>query len=168
MKTLTKFLITIVIFTTVLAIGFRIWFAIGMISTNSPKPIKLEWVNQYKTVIKKDFSCINDVKIYYKQGRVRFDFNTGSEIVLEDCKEIVKATKNFIEKETTSDSLIGNDFDQLSIRLEFYVSKESYVFESPYWIPSQDQNNNPNLDVKNNYKTWYFNINNVLQEKLEF
>ena len=62
--------------------------------------------------------------------------------------------------------VMGNVFDQLSIRLKFDINKDSYVFESPYWIASQDTNANPSM--KNNYKTWYFNINDVLQAKLEF
>lgn len=96
------------------------------------------------------------------------DFSTKGETSLGDCKQITKATKEFIEKETASKQLMDNGFSQLSIRLEFNINKDSYVFESPYWIPSQDPNDNPNFHVKSNYKAWYFNLNNELQEKLEF
>ena len=138
-----------------------------MISTNSPKAIKLNWVKQYKTIIKKEFLYIDDVNIYYQQGRVHFDFTTSDEIYLEDCKQITKVTKDFIEKVTVSNSLMETGYDHLNISLKFDINKDSYVFESPYWISPQDSNANPNLAVKNNYKTWYFNINDILQTKFE-
>lgn len=158
----------VVIFIFLIPVIFYLLFAVGMISTNSPKAIKLNWVKQYKTIIEKDFSYINDVNIYYQQGRIRFDFTTSREIALEDCKQITKVTKDFIEKEIISKPLMGNGYDQLSIRLKFDINKDNYVFESPYWVDTEDPNDNPNLFVKNNYRTWYFNINDVLQTKLEF
>jgi predicted GH43/DUF377 family glycosyl hydrolase len=157
----------ILFFIVLIPVIFYSCFTIGMISTNSPKTIKLDWVKQYKTIIRKDFSYINDVKIYYQQGRVRFDFTTSKEITLEDCKQITKMTKNFIQKETVSKPL-DNGSNQLGIRLKFDIDKASYDFESPYWISSQEPNVNPNIPIKNDYKTWDFNINGIFQEKLEF
>jgi hypothetical protein len=158
----------ILILVVLIPLIFYSCFTIGMISTNSPKGIKLDWVLQYKTIIKNDFPNINDVKIYYQQSRVRLDFITSNDLSLEDCKQITKITKDFVEKETASKPLMNKDFDQLGIRLEFDINKSSYTFESPYWVSSQEVNVNPNQHVKNNYKTWYFNINDVLQEKMEF
>jgi hypothetical protein len=77
-------------------------------------------------------------------------------------------TKDFIEKETVSKTLMDNGSDQLGIRLKFDIDKASYEFESSYWISSREPNVNPNLPVKNDYKTWYLNINGIFQEKLEF
>lgn len=165
----TSYLIPgILIFIFLIPVIFYSCFAVGMISANSPKAIKMDWVKQYKTIIKKDFSYIDDVNIYYQQGRVRFDFTTSHEISLDHCKQITKMTKYFVEKETASKPLMYNSDDQSNIRLKFDINKDTYVFESPYWVSSQDPNVNPNLPVKNNYKTWYFNINGILQEKLEF
>lgn len=145
----------------IIPVIFYSCFAIGMSSTNSPKTIKQNWVMKYKTIIKKDFSYINDVNIYYQQGRIYFDFATSNELSLEDCKEITKITKDFIEKETASNPLTEDGFQQLNIRLHFDINKNSYVFESSYWTNAQE-------NIKNNYKTWYLKINDVLQEKLEF
>lgn len=164
----TNLFFGVVIFIFLIPVIFYLCFAVGMISTNRPKAIKLNWVKQYKTIIKKDFSYINDVNIYYQQGRVRFDFTTSHEIALQDCKQITKVTKDFIEKETLSKPLMDNGYDQLSIRLKFDINNDNYVFESPYWVDSEDTNDNPNIFVKNTYRTWHFNINDVLQTKLEF
>jgi hypothetical protein len=165
----TSYLIPgILIFIFLIPTIFYSCFTAGMISTNSSKVIKLDWVKQYKAIIKEEFSCINDVNIYYKQGRVNFDFNTSSKISLKECKQITRTTKEFIEKQATLSPLMDKGFDQLYIRLKFDIDKDSYVFDSAYWISSRAPNVNANLPENNNNETWNFNINGVLQERLEF
>lgn len=158
-STLPVYGVLILIF--IIPLIFYLYFAIGVSSTNSPKTIKQNWVMKYKTIIKKDFSYINDVTIYYQQGRVYFDFATNNELSLEDCKQITKMTKDFIEKEIASNPLTEDGFEQLNISLHFDINKNSYVFESSYWTNAQE-------NTKNSYKTWHLKINDVLQEKLEF
>lgn len=152
----------ILIVVVLIPLIFYSWFTLGMISTNSPKPIKLAWVFQYKSLIKKDFININDVNIYYKQGSLYFDFITNKELSLEECKHITRIAKEFIEKETSSKPLSEDGFKQLNIKLNFDVNNSDYVFECPYFTMSEEPN------IKNNYKTWYFRINDEIQEKIEF
>jgi hypothetical protein len=117
---------------------------------------------QYKSLIKKDFLNIYDVNIYYKQGRLCFDFITSKELSLEECKHITKITKDFIEKETASRPLMDDGFEQLCIRLNFDINDISYAFDCPYFTISQEQTRNEN------YKIWYLRIDDEIQEKLEF
>lgn len=58
--------IAIVLLIPFTIVFFYIWFAIGMISASSAHPIKLPWVNQYKTSINSKFPVIKDINIYYK------------------------------------------------------------------------------------------------------
>ena len=152
----------ILILVVLIPLMFYSWFTLGMISTNSPKPIKLAWVLQYKSLIKKDFLNINDVNIYYKQGSLYFDFITSKELSFEECKHITKITKDFIEKETVSKPLTEDGFKLLNIKLNFDINNISYAFECPYFTISDKQTRNEN------YKIWYLRIDDVIQEKLEF
>lgn len=152
----------ILILVVLIPLMFYSWFTLDMISTNSPKPIKLAWVLQYKSLVKKEFLNINDVNIYYKQGSLCFDFSTINEFSLEECKHITKITKDFIEKETASRPLTEDGFKQLNIKLNFDINNSGYVFECPYFTISDKQTRNEN------YQTWYLRINDEIQEKIEF
>lgn len=164
----TSYLIPgILIFIFLIPVIFILCFAVGMISSNSPKAIKLDWVKQYKTMSKNTFLNIKDVDIYYQQGRVRFDFTANSEIPLDECKQVIKVTKDFIDKETVSMPLIDFD-DQLNIMVKFDLKTNIYVFESPYWIQTEDTTGNTNNFVENDYKVWYLQINNEPQTKIQF
>lgn len=144
-------------------------FAVGMISSNSPKTIKQDWVKQYKSIVKNTFINIKDVDIYYRQGRVRFDFTSNSDMPLDECKQVIKETKDFIDKETVSRPLIDKSFgDQLNIMVKFDTKTNIYVFESPYWIKTEDTANNQDNFVENHYKVWYLQINNEPQTKILF
>ncbi|MFL0268957.1 hypothetical protein [Candidatus Clostridium radicumherbarum] len=96
------------------------------------------------------------------------DYAACKQMSLDECKQITKMTKDFIVKETESHPIMDSGYDQLNIRLKFDINRDSYVFESPYWVSTEIPNDNPNTSVENNYTKWYFNINDILQTTFEF
>jgi hypothetical protein len=74
---------------------------------------------------------------------------------LDECKEVVKAVRDFIEKDTTAQPLRDMiDKNHLSIRIEFDLNPNIYNFEHSYW-----SHDNPNVWEINSYKHWYMEIN---------
>ena len=163
MKKPSFFIPGVLIFIVSIPVVFLFLFAIGTISTNSAKSIHLDWVKNYESTIKNQFSQIEESKIYYQQGSVHFDFTINSKMSLDECKQVIKITKSFFEKEIASGmSLAGGYADQVSISIKFESNKNIYVFRSPYWIPYTN-----NL-VKNDYKEWYLKINDEAEIKIQF
>jgi hypothetical protein len=134
---------------------FYLSIAIGMVSTASSKPIKLDCVDQYKKTIKEKFSDINNVKIYYRQGRLHFDIDGNPEMSLDECKKVVQEIRDFVEKDTTAQPLRDMiDESQLSISIKFDLNTNIYSFEHSYY-----DYDNPNVRGTNSYKNWHMEIN---------
>jgi len=154
----------VVIFIVLILIIFRLWFAIEMISNSSAKAINTDWVKQYKTNMKADFININNINVYYQFGRVHFDFTVDSKMSVDEYNAIVKKTKNLVIEETIS-KIHG---DQTNLNVKFDSGKDIYLYESPYWVPTEDLNDNPNIATENYYKVWYLQINNKPEIKMQF
>lgn len=154
----------VLIFIVSIPIIFHLLFAIGMISSSSAKTINTDWVKQYKTTIKADFINISDIKIYYQFGRVYFDFTVNPKMSKDEYNEIVKKTKDLVVKETISKLYK----DQTNLIVKFDSKKDIYIYESPYWFPTEDVTDNPNETVENNYKVWYLQINDKAEIKMQF
>ena len=135
-----------------------------MTSSSSEKAINTDWVKRYKTTIKADFININDIKVYYRFGRVHFDFTVNPEMLEDEYDQVVKKTKDSVVKETIS-KLYG---DQMSLSIKFDSKKDIYVYESSYWVPTEDITDNPNLMIENNFKVWYLKINDKPEIKMQF
>ncbi|MBK1811507.1 hypothetical protein JHL18_12835 [Clostridium sp. YIM B02505] len=148
---------------------FYIWFAIGMISASGAHSIKLPWVNQYKTSISSNFPMLKDINIYDKQGRVRFDFNPSSNMTLDQCKDVVKVTKDFISNTNGGKSLLDERYtEQDNICLTFNLKKTTYIFKCSHLVQTKDPTDNPNATEENNYKIWYLQVNDAPEIELEF
>lgn len=143
---------------------FHLWFAIEMISNSSAKAISTNWVKQYKTNMKTDFINISNIKVYYQFGRVHFDFAVDSKMSVDEYNAIVKKTKNLVIEETIS-KIYG---DQTNLSIKFDSGKDIYLYESPYWVPTEDLNDNPNIVTENDYRVWYLQINNKPEIKMQF
>jgi hypothetical protein len=167
-RNVKKGLITLVVIVILIPIIFKLWFAIGMISACSAKPINTNSVRTYKADIKKEFSDINYISIYHRFGRINFDFTAYRSISLDQCKKIAMKTKEFIEKEGVVNLLPKGYGEQEVIKVEFNTKGNIYTFESPYWKPTEDTTDNPNNTVKNNYKVWYMRVNNESEEEIVF
>jgi hypothetical protein len=142
---------------------FYLWISIGMISTNRPKAIKLDCIEQYKKTIKDDFLNIKDVNIYYRQGGLRIDFTVNPQMSLDGCKQVVKLTRDFIEKDTEADSIRAMiDERQLGVHIKFDLNNNVYVFHHSYW--TQDTSN---VQGKNSYRIWYLDINKEESVRIE-
>lgn len=154
----------VLIFIISIPIIFYLWFSIGMYTNNSAKTINTDWVKKYKTTMKNDFIGVSDIKVYYQFGRVHFDFNVDTKMSLDEYNQVVKKTKDLVVKETLS-KLYG---DQLTLSVKFDSKKDIYVYESPYWVPTEDVTDNPNKMIENNYKVWYLQINDKPRIRMQF
>jgi hypothetical protein len=94
---------------------FHLWFAIGMISNGRAKAINTDWVKQYKTTMKTDFTNVSDIGIYYRFGKVHFDFTVNPKMSEDEYNQIVKKTKDLVVKETIT-KLYG---DQMNLTVKF-------------------------------------------------
>jgi hypothetical protein len=161
----TYFIIcVVVIFIVLIPIVFHLWFAIGMIYNNRQKTIDTDWVKQYKTTIKTDSANISDIKVYYQHGRVHFDFSVNPKMSVDEYNSLVKKTKDLVIEETISKVYD----DQTNLSIKFDSGNDTYVYESPYWIPTEDVTDNPNETIENNYKIWYLQINKNTEIKMQF
>lgn len=154
----------ILIFIVSIPIIFYLWFAIGMISNSSAKTIKTDWVKQYKATMKTDFINISEINVYYQFGRVHFDFTVNPKMSVDEYNEVVKRTKDLVVEETISKLYE----DQTNLSVKFDSNKDIYVYESPYWVPTEDATDNPNITIENNYKVWYLQINDKPEIKMQF
>ena len=154
----------ILIFIISIPIILYLLFTIGTVYSSSAKAIDTDWVKQYKTNMKTDFISIRDIKIYDQFGRVHFDFTVDPKMSVDEYNQVVKKTKDLVLKETIS-KLYG---DQLTLRVKFDSKKDIYVYESPYWVPTEDVTDNPNKMIENNYKVWYLQINDKPGIKIQF
>lgn len=158
---------SVVLFILALPVVAYVIFAQGMVNTNSAKSVHEQWTRQYVAIVKQANFDIENVVIYYKQGRICFDFVTKSNLSTDNFKNIVNITKAFIQSQVALPPLMSSGYsDQTSIRLLFLVNKDSYVFESPYWVPTENTKDNSNMAIHNNYKIWYFMINDILKDTL--
>jgi hypothetical protein len=167
-RNVKKDLIILIVIVILVPNIFKLWFGITMSSANREKPQNTSSVRTYKTDIKKEFSDINYISIYHGFGRLNFDFTAYRSISLDQCKEIVMKTKEFIEKEGVVSLLPKGYSEQEVIKVEFNTKGNIYTFESPYWIPTEDTTDNSNNIVKNNYKVWYMKINNQSEREIVF
>lgn len=154
----------VLIFIVSIPIVFHLWFSIGMIYNNRQKTIDTDWVKQYKTTIKTDSTNIRDIKVYYQHGRVHFDFSVSPKMSVDEYNSLVKKTKDLVIKETISKVYD----DQTNLSIKFDSGKEIYVYESPYWVPTEDVTDNQNESIENNYKIWYLQINENTEIKMQF
>ena len=154
----------VIVFILSIPIIFYLWFGIGMISNNSPKSINTDWVKQYKTTMKADYININTTKVYYQFGRVHFDFIVNPQMSVDEYTQIVKKTKDLVLKET----ILKLYDDQTNLTFKFDSKKDIYVYNCPYWAPTEDDTDNPNILTENNYKVWYLQINDEPEIKTQF
>ena len=153
----------VIIFIVSIPIVFHLWFSIGMIYSNRQKTIDTDWVKQYKTTIKTNYTNIKDIKVYYQHGRVHFDFAVSPDMSVNEYNSLVKKTKDLVIKETISKVYD----DQTNLSIKFDSGKEIYVYQSPYWVPTEDVTDNPNESIENNYKIWYLQINENSEIKMQ-
>lgn len=164
MNKIVKVIIGIIVFITLILIGFCAWFAMGMINADSAKTIKTSSSDEYKINVKKEFSKIENIDIYYQQGKVYFNFEINSEMPLEECKEVVKKTIIILEEEGILKLLPKGHTGQETIIINFDNRKDLYSFKCPYWLPTDDNTNKQNK----NYKIWYMVINDEPKIQVEF
>lgn len=164
MNKIVKLIIGIVAFIVLIQIGFYLWFAIGMKNTNSAKTINTSGSDEYKINAKKEFSKIENINIYYQQGKVYFNFKINSEMHLEECKEVVKKTKIILQEEGILKLLPKGYTGQETIIINFDNRKDLYSFKCTYWLPTQDNTNKQNK----NYRIWYMVINDEPKIQVEF
>jgi hypothetical protein len=162
MNKIVKLIIGIVAFIVLIQIGFYVWFAIGMKNANSAKTINTSSSDEYKMNIKKEFSKINNIDIYYQQGNVYFNFIINSEMSLEECKEVVRETKITVQEEDILKLLPKGYTGQETITINFDNAKGIYSFKCPYWLPTEDNSQNKE------YKIWYMTINDEPKIQVEF
>lgn len=168
MKKLLGVLIIIVVIIVAISFGFYACFSIGTIHTNSAQPIKTNYSNEYKTNFKKDFPYIQDIDIYYQQGRINFNFTVSPQMSLEECKQVVKKTKDILKDRTITESFLKGHNEQNAITICFDSKKDIYSFKCSYFIPTPDTTDNPNVSSINNYKIWYLTVNNQPSVQIEF
>jgi hypothetical protein len=168
MNKLLGVLTTIVVITVAIAIGFYVWFAEGMRRANSAKPIITNYSEEYKANFKKDYPYIQDIDIYYKQGRIYFDFIISPQVSLDECKQVIKKTKDILQDNNINESLLKGYRAQNSIQMRFHNMEYTYSFSCPYYIPTPDNTDNPNATITNNYKVWYMNVNNQPSIQIDF
>jgi hypothetical protein len=135
-------------------------FAVGMIRSNSAQQITTSYSKEYKTNIKKEFPYIQEIDIYYQQGKINFDFRVSPQMSLEECKQVVRETKNILQNGKIAESFLKGHGEQNVIMVYFTSNTNTYSFKCPYYIPTQDTSDNPNATLVNNYKVWYLTINN--------
>jgi len=164
MNKIVKLIIGIVAFIILIQIGFYLWFAIGMKNANSAKTINTSSSDEYKMDVKKKFSKIENIDIYYQQGKVYFNFKINSEMSLDECKEVVKETKITLQEEGILKLLPKGYTGQETIIINFDNAKDIYSFKCPYWLPTEDNSNDQNKE----YKIWYMIINNEPKIQVEF
>lgn len=158
----TFFIISgILIFIVSIPIIFYLLFTIGTIHSSGASSINTPWVQQHKSTIKNDFSYIKNIKVYNQYGRVHFDCTVNGNVQLEDYKQVIQKTKEFIEKETIAKIYA----DEVSIIVNFISNKNIYEFDCPYRIVNK---NNCKENVLNNYELWYLSINGQSQVEISF
>lgn len=152
MKTLEKFIFGFIISTILLYGIFMITFALGMIDTNRAKPIDAEIVSECVTDIQN--SNINlklkNLDLYYQQGKIHANIYFDNNLSLDESKIIVKSLKDFILKYKIDNYLSKKHSSQLNIRATIYSKDNSYYYQCPYYLESDD-----NWPMESNYKTWY-------------
>jgi hypothetical protein len=167
MKKLSIGLFTIGVIVVLIPVAFIIIFGTGMVNTNRAKNIDTEVINLYKKDMKKSYAHINDIKVYYKQGKINFDFNVSAEMTLEDSKQIVKNTRELIlgNKEP---NIIPKDYTSQSYTcIRFISDKNNYIFKSKYQIPTVSQSGSSDSSEDNTFNLWYFTENNEREVEIE-
>lgn len=168
MSKLVKIFIVIIALVGVILTVFYGCFAIGMIHTNSAQPITTRYSKEYKTDLRKSFPGIQDINIFYKQGRIYFNFAVNSEMSLEECKQVVRKTRDVLQDKIIMGFFPKGHGMQNSIMIKFDNKKDMYSFYCPYFIPAEDVNHNSNNSIANNYKVWFMSINNHPSIQIEF
>jgi hypothetical protein len=162
-------LVSGIIFSIILVLLiFNLSFIIGTITSNQPKKLDTNSLKTYRAEIEKQYADISNINIYHRFGRIFFEFETNSSMTLEEYKNIVRKTKDFIQREGVTSLLPKGYGEQQSLVIEFKTKESKYSFNSSYWIPTPDTTDNANISEKNNYKVWYLNINDESESKVEF
>ena len=152
MKRLEKIIFGLILTPIILYAIFYLYFAIGMIDTNSKKPIPADIVLECVTDLKnrnKDLELKN-LELYYQQGRIHTNIYFENNLSLDESKIVMKSLNEFILKDSLNKYFSEKHMSQLNIRAVFYSKDNSYYYNCPYYLYTND-----NSTVKNNGKTWY-------------
>lgn len=151
MKALKKFILSAVLLCMISFIIFEVAFALGMIDTNRKKPLPVDIVSECVIDLKnsnKDLELKN-LELYYQQGRINTNIYFQNNLSLDESKIVIKSFKEFILKDNIKKYFSEKHMSELDIRAVIYSKSNSYYYECPYYLDTND-----NSTVKNNYKTW--------------
>jgi uncharacterized protein YxeA len=165
---LIRFLTAVVAIIIAISIGLYICFAVGMIRSSSAQQITTNYSKEYKTNFKRNFPYIQDIDIYYQQGKINFDFMVSPQMSIEECKQVVQETKNILQDKNIAKIFLKGHGEQNTIMICFSSNADIYTFKCPYYIPTPDTSDNPNASLVNDYKVWYLTVNNQPSMQIGF